>query len=421
MSSLFTLQIDQPFTRSSGHGAVVTVRQVADESGRYPDQPFETAIVAEGSRGATVTVPSGRYRLEARLPDGRVLRESRSIGDNSSEIVRFDAFGSLHEWLGWQTLAGNMPQREDFLRRLDTHFLRNQAFAQTISSPSLRLFSVVATMTGLDTFQEVEPPSDFMSDDVVGLWTLGASVQVGFQQNGSTARDRPQRMAALIPTARSWMFAFLPLPWTTVDGMPAELELLYDPTLPNDRVLRVSVIDGERSALLSYLGSSRMYEATVAFDSGRYGDQILQLMEEKRQNPLAAAAAAYAGLSFAVGDKRREDWSPWLANLMNWFPSIPDGAILFARDKIERAKTEQDLVTALDALLKAYLRGPPYFSVGIRHLLDGLTSLLPMARKYGLDDDQIIGIYHQVSRFALLADPDQTFTVLKLSRGSSDV
>lgn len=423
MSAVIELQIEQPPTRTTtGHGAVVTVRQVADDRGVYPDVPFETAVLAEGIGGADVVVPAGRYRLEARFPDGRTIRENRNVANDRRELVRFESLQSPHEWLVWQALSGNVPQIEQYdLRRENLLQLDDGLWRQKVrKQPSIRFLSAIATMQGLDRVDPIVLPLDSVSDETVGLWTTRLPDFLGDEAGAYPDRQR-RRIVAVVRTNEATLFAFLPGPWGMPGGEVAEIEILVDPLLPNDRALRVSVVDGPRSALLSYLGSSRMYEASVTFDAGQYGDQILSTMEAKRQNPFAAAAAAYAGLAFPVDDPRREKWSPWLANLMNWFPELPDGAILFARDRLDRAMTKEDLVLAIEALQLAYHRGPPFFSVGIRHLLDGLAYFRSSEVRFAVGLDDFETMYRDVEVLAGLVDATQTFTVLKLRAGFLDV
>ncbi|KQZ91769.1 hypothetical protein G6M12_24640 [Agrobacterium tumefaciens] len=423
MSAVIELQIEQPPTRTTtGHGAVVTVRQVADDRGSYPDEPFETAVLTEGIGGTDVVVPAGRYRLEARFPDGRTIRENRNVANDKRELVRFESLRSPHEWLVWQTLSGNVPQFEQYGLRRDAVLgpgggLWQQKVQQ---QPSIRFLSVIATMTGLEHFEPVVLPLESASDDTIGLWTTRLPDFLGDDANAAAHLPR-KRIAAVVRTSESTLLAFLPGPWGMAGGEVADIEILIDPLLPNDRALRISVVDGPRSALLSYLGSSRMYEASVTFDAGRFGEEITTMLYAKRQNPYAAAAAAYAGLSFPVDDPRRETWSPWLANLMNWFPELPDGAILFARDRLDRAMTKEDLVHALEALKLAYHRGPPVFAVGVRHLLDGLAYFRSSEVRSALNPGEFETMYRNVESFAGLVDATQTFTVLKLPREFLDV
>ena len=441
MSATLQLQIEHPSTRSrSGHGVVVTVRQVSGADGLYPDHPFEKSVLVDGggSQGRKLVVPDGRYRLEARLPNGRILRESRTVVSGTHELVRFNITGTPHEWLAWQTVSGNIPPINVYEeRRRELSILERrppstdlaqtnlafelQGFGRTEGPPEreqfrvpLQFLSVNATMIGLAAYAELLPHVEEQQDEQVTLWSTNfANMEADWQIREDVAFP-PSRAAAIVGTKFTTLLAFLPVPWIDRNGGLASIELLYDRSIANDRGFRISVIDSDRGPLLSYLGSSRMFEAAVAFSTDPLAAKVLIAMEMKRQNPLAAAAAAYVGLSFPPGEMGRDTWSPWLANLMNWFPAIPDGAILFARDRIERARNEEDLKAALFALVAAFKRGPPYFSAGVRHLLDGLSRFLKTAELYGFPKEEVAKMHMATSNLALLTDPNQAFTVLKL-------
>ena len=99
-------------------GIVARVRQVRDASGGYPDEPLEREVVIPAGISQTRTVdglPFGTYRIEARLPSGQVLRETRELspGRETASAV-FNAGGSPHEWLALQRLAGNVPSEAEY-------------------------------------------------------------------------------------------------------------------------------------------------------------------------------------------------------------------------------------------------------------------------------------------------------------------
>lgn len=417
MTAYLHFEVAQPAMRyPSSHRVVVTVRQIADENDKYPEAPFETAVVTGTSIAANgVKVPPGRYRLEARLPSGRVLRENRVLSQDSREFVRFDAGGSFHEWLGWQTIAGNAPPPDLYEARRKDLVARDVREGVESFAPAFGFLVVTSTPEGPTVDQPFAHDFESHFDEIVSLWSArfpDVSHEWTVQEDTGAPAER---VVALLRTAGATLLAFLPVPWLTRLHEPAEIQCVHDRSIPNERGLRVSVVDSERSALLSYLGASRMLEATAAFDAAGFGEQVLREMQEKRENPLAAAAAAYVGLSYPIRDDRRERWSPWLKNLMNRFPGIPDGAILRARDLIERAATEEDLAMALKALAVAFRRGPPYFSAGVRHLLEGLSLFASSAERYGLPSEEVRNMHAVVSGFAVLVDPTQTFTVLKLA------
>jgi hypothetical protein len=96
---------------------------------------------------------------------------------------------------------------------------------------------------------------------------------------------------------------------------------------------------------------------------------------------------------------------------MNWFPDLPDGAVLYARDLIERGRSIDDLLKAKEALKVAYERGLPLYVAGFRHLLDGLQ-LFADPDDGDLFDPQAKSMRARVARVAARVDPTQPFTVL---------
>jgi hypothetical protein len=97
-------------------GVVARVRQIKDAEGNFPVDPEDREVVIPAGAQATRTlsdVPAGTYRIEARLPSGEVLRETRTVADVPQEVV-FNAGHSPHEWLSWQRFAGNVPSQQEY-------------------------------------------------------------------------------------------------------------------------------------------------------------------------------------------------------------------------------------------------------------------------------------------------------------------
>jgi len=106
-------------------GVVAHVRQIKDASGQFPEEPQDHEVVIPAGLSATKTVdnlPPGTYRIEARLPSGQVLRETREVTDEqATQDVVFTTGHSPHEWLSLQRLAGNVPseaQYEDWVNKI---------------------------------------------------------------------------------------------------------------------------------------------------------------------------------------------------------------------------------------------------------------------------------------------------------------
>jgi hypothetical protein len=106
-------------------GVVARIRQIKDANGQFPDEPQEREVVIPAGSYSTRTVdglPPGTYRIEARLPSGQVLRETREVTDEQPATgVVFETEPSPHEWLSFQRLAGNVPsqaQYEDWVNKI---------------------------------------------------------------------------------------------------------------------------------------------------------------------------------------------------------------------------------------------------------------------------------------------------------------
>ena len=166
-------------------------------------------------------------------------------------------------------------------------------------------------------------------------------------------------------------------------------------------IVRDPVLGG----MLAYLGRGHLANVRPLVASLDHDGLIERTIRGKRRNPLAACAAAYVALAiFEPGERAR--WDGWLPNIMNWFPWLPDGAIVHARRIIQQARHSAEKDEALAALKRAYRCGIPYFAVGILHLRD----LLMM---FSTNDPDAREMLEKVSRVTSRIDTGQAFTVLR--------
>ncbi|MEP7301643.1 MAG: caspase family protein [Caldimonas sp.] len=143
--------------------------------------------------------------------------------------------------------------------------------------------------------------------------------------------------------------------------------------------------------------------------------RLKQAVEDKEKGQ-AAAVAGMMLLARAGQLDRVEDWA---RNLMNWFPDIPDGAVLWAeslRDGLSRGVPAPWGVTdpaneMAVALMALFSRGVPFFADSIemadrlvRHLLRG--ELLPERRR------ALETLAHALGRIFDIAMPAGDFVVL---------
>lgn len=200
----------------------------------------------------------------------------------------------------------------------------------------------------------------------------------------------------------------LPIPWPMItDFQHVPLEVLLEAGANPTSRTTLTVCDPLVGGLLLYLNNARIADASAILDAAQRDGLVENLIYEKLKNPLAACAAAYVGLATFSG-KDAPRWGPWLQNLNDWFPWLPDGAIVSAAYRMKTARTSQDLDAASEAFVSAYRRGIPYYTAGIQQLLQGLYL-------FRNNSAEIDAMYGKVSNIALRSRAGQTFTVVTVN------
>jgi hypothetical protein len=145
---------------------------------------------------------------------------------------------------------------------------------------------------------------------------------------------------------------------------------IYGPTI--SQLCRLTIERGEPSttatvslpdnpkidAVARYLNGGHLREAA---DLSKDAEQLLQ---SKMANPFGAALGGYALLRLG----RLERLHDWSRNLANWFPWLPDGALIAG----EASALADDHETAIALVCDARRRGLPVFSAGLALLASRL-------------------------------------------------
>jgi hypothetical protein len=191
----------------------------------------------------------------------------------------------------------------------------------------------------------------------------------------------------------------LPTPWVVIStGDEALTEVLVD-RRRNHLGSRITVTIRD-----PVLGSGLLYLAGGSLDlAAEIIGPATDMLFGKAINPLAAAAGGYV-LVGARGRDPNAEWVPWTENLMNRFEWLPDGAILLG---VVLLRTAGDAPTdaSRHALLKAYERGIPWYTVGLRWLAEGLAAFP--------DDHACRAALEQVRRLSWRVDTRQPFLVVR--------
>jgi len=198
----------------------------------------------------------------------------------------------------------------------------------------------------------------------------------------------------------------LPIPWKVIgSSRDAVIEIAVRQSRASDRFCTSTAVHDERvGLLLGFLTSGSLLGAReLAQDSHA-------LLYHKGENPYAAAAGGYA----LVGSSQRAsevEWHGWIRNMMNYFPQIPDGAIQWAQLLLRMRKSKSDVAQASDALKLAFNRGLPFYSIGMRWLLEGLEW-------FSSDDEEARHMHQQVRLIAWRTNYSQVFTTIRLGGDS---
>jgi hypothetical protein len=352
-----------------------------------------------------VAVEAGRYLVRARLPSGLTLAERVTVAEGQSAKVTFRPEQAAHEWLGWQSLV-----QEGSARRF------RETRARQLSRPHVH----VVGWGGADQmmWEEVAEIAKHRWDQFghLRLWpifggTLNRHLEPQFSDrevSSYTVMGYPtERRYAWIQRDTSLDIVALPGEWRLPDHDQAAIEI----AVPHDAnsAVGTAVRDPNLGALLGFIGGGRLLSARemLAQDEGPYLAMMMAL-RRKVQNPFAAAAGAY--LLMDSVKERGNIWERWVENLANWFPWLPDGAVLAAILRLRGAVRDDDLAIARRGLETAYDRGIPTYTAILRLMLEGMTLI---AEDPDADPGRLREMLPRVRGVARLIDPGQVFTTLQ--------
>jgi hypothetical protein len=417
-------------------GAIATMRRMTTETGDpAPRKPPKELAIPAGGPGTEreIEVEPGYWLIEATLPSGEVLTEEVEVAEGQTIQVAFSTGDrSAREWLSWQTLAGNMPGRaalKNAFERLTVpaeavpagaESLRNRIGAWLEQPDFQKLRDTLAAMPIVPSARFLPPPKaglfgeegwkGLLQLDVEGPLHLDAEgPQIAPTDTDPETRssifrmlDTPGQRLLMVKWLGEAFLVSLPLPWvstTRLDAVPAQVLVRFDPETLAVRI-GVAVEDSAFAAIIGMMTTSALPKAATLARQAR------GLLQGKQFHPLAAAAGGY--VLVASGDPG-EDWAGWINNLSNWFPYIPDGAILRGAMLLRYPKDESSYDEARKSFLDGFERGLPYYSAGMTWLVDGLLA-------FADEDPDIERKLRLVRQVGQHLDSTQPFTVLNLKQ-----
>jgi hypothetical protein len=132
--------------------------------------------------------------------------------------------------------------------------------------------------------------------------------------------------------------------------------------------ITVSTSNWKAEAMLALLTSGDMSKAKSLMNPS----EAEQLLSDKMIDPAGAAIGGY----FLLKTDELPRLHDWARNLSNWFPWLPDGAVIYGWQLIcEKDKLTNAIPMIRQQFIEAVKRGIPVYSVGLRKLVEGLVML----------------------------------------------
>ncbi|WP_405825011.1 hypothetical protein OG241_47230 [Streptomyces sp. NBC_01390] len=338
---------------------------------------------------ARYEVDPGRYLVSATLPSGIVLSKDAEVSEGRDTHVTLRTAPSPYESHSWQYLMGNIESYGAYHDDETIEVPRSQGSRSGVwetggvvapgsavwvgdPKPDSWHFPTMLALTGgpspepiaLDLAHSAPHtvPSLDLGDSAARLYRFGPHGPL--DEQGEPARQGPtgQRQFLVVSLTGAEYVVTLPAPWGN-----AQIEVLVNERQsPTGSTVSVTVRD-------SRVGPALGYMARGAFDTAAaLVKDAEDMLYAKMENPLAAVAGAYILVGSELTE-RRHRWDDWLDHLRREFPWLSDGSLLWGMRHLRRAHTETELSEARDALVEAFDRGVPVFTLGLSRLIHGLS------------------------------------------------
>ncbi|HEY8560155.1 MAG TPA: hypothetical protein VIL74_07250 [Pyrinomonadaceae bacterium] len=378
--------------------------------------PIEGGYWVSGER---LQVDEGKYIIQVLLPDGQTVTNDFEIKsfENEKEVLIYLPHEGPHEWTALHAMAGNFrweaqitkgfenplslnPKgkykslsrdfREGYelsLLKADKN-LRSEIFGDdyTIDKLSRLIQNNLDVKNAIEKFGatlKIEEPTredtDFAMFKIAYSGVLSKHETPSISHRFYPRRNFP-RHYLLQKSVLGGTLISLPTPWIKpFDNGEAEMEFLVKKNSIGDPLeLAMTINEPMINTVLGYINVGAFHQATQLIST----DYALRMLFQKIENPFAAVVGTY----LLILENNRERsllannyWKEWINNLDKWFPWLPDGAVLNAakhfwlRDYSRSDKNDFDVSfnESFKALNRAYERGLPVFTFGLKLMMDG--------------------------------------------------
>lgn len=377
-----------------------------------------------------VEVPYGSYIVEAKLPTGGVSFSKLEVrkGDTDPKRIEIDPVE-----------ANLLPRKELRMGRFErfsfsaddkitlttgalsvlTRPRSRRTWGELVPGVLSRRFGDFAQRSAKQTREAGMEVTALENSFVKQHSSLASSTSLKYEEVRSflgippTAEKGERRYYFFAGKGSQWSISMIPTPWRTMHReVPISVDVINS-TLKNvGPDIHVSIEDIGAKTLLGYLQTGNIpAAASIVVAAQGY-------LYHKQLNRFAAAAGAYVLLeSWRGADADNAEWHQWVENLSRWFEDLPDGLIIRAwlalRSRNDGIDENDRLENVGDLLLRAVDRGIPFYTFGLKLLVNGLTILANDANTMKKRHRKIADTLALVNWFAVRADTTKVFTTIR--------
>ena len=357
-----------------GHGAVIACNVISEAA-----RTIQSVPVSAGS-SAAVEVDEGHYVVQAMLPTGETVTRTAHVDAGGNARVEIGRPGE-----GVKVQARRAPQPRhprpgkrdsgEAVRDLTSDDARRRDDV-TDGEDGMSAEEIAGVIEGLGekaSLHLVEPSrmSGSRYPVWVGLWRGKEYVPWELKdiqkEPGAATFEIPRNTADAIhvaPLQGASRIAWLAPSGGGVVTMRRTRGHGFDDGVRVD----VTSPSAMAAAIASYLAAGQVDAAGTLAPT--VVARARQMFKGKLRDPDGAAVASY----FLLRVGQQESLKDWPANFAEWFPDLPDAAVIHAWQLLRRPGVpDRDL--ALERLRDAVLAGIPRYTEGLRLLFQGLQIL----------------------------------------------
>lgn len=435
------------FNRQAAHGLMASIfRRNKDGSGSFI-RDIRLPMVDYGNDYTAQELQDlgpGRYLIQVSLPNSQVITQNFEIKDGEeTEVIIHIPHEGPHEWSTLHALTGQFQTESALTERFTTSLTHNplsydelrnnpengyslawlsqdddpagaivapeqtnERFAKLISQD----MDVESALQELGTTHDIDHAS--LEDDDFAIFRFGHSGLLEGEEADAEHFDMGpgsglSRHYLVQKSRQGAQIICLPTPWMTPGGQ-AEVELLIKKySIADELDYSITIGDLMVNSALGYInmGAIHLAQGLIDFKHAK------EMLFTKISYPMAAMIGGYILVLGRNTERYRaesDSWKQWVDNLDNWFEWLPDGAVL--NSALQLMDSSPDLGKAYEALMRAYSRGLPYFTFGLKHMIDGMRFFA--SKKYPEAQRRLAVLETIASR----ADPGVPFLSVNFSR-----